>query len=490
MDTAVFNPGAPVGRPDGSHLCDKDELRTTFSLAMSAMYKAEVPLYGDLVRIVQNVNQTVAQKADVIVAERLDLERHGAIRLGKPAELQTVRRIFALIGLHPVGYYDLSKAGLPMHATAFRPLHQAALAKNPFRVFTTLLRLELLNPTVRDLAMSCLLRRNIFSDTLMELIEMGERQGGFFPEQGEQFVIEAMRTFRWQATAAATLEDYEVLKSEYPILADIACFNTAHINHLTPRTLDIELSEQAMRANGLAVKANIEGPPARANPILLRQTSFLALEESIKFRTASSSELVEGCHRARFGEIEQRGAAVTRKGRVLYDDIMARAMQRINQQASTGSEIATRILKEEFQSYPDDKDALIMQKLIFCTFHTTNKASSPGKTSIPATTSTKTVPVSDLLKQRIIEATPITYEDFLPLSAVGIFKSNLQRSASNNAGGGDRDSEFGFEPFEDQAGFEERLGCSVTDPDQLYMAAQTESLHRCAQELGLESIAL
>src|SRR5689334_5569368 len=101
-------------------LCDQDALRTTFALTMSMMYKNEVPLYADLVDIVQEVNRKVIEatahdKSPVarkwnLGEERLDLERHGAIRLGSPYELATVRRIFSLIGLHPVGYYDLSVA--------------------------------------------------------------------------------------------------------------------------------------------------------------------------------------------------------------------------------------------------------------------------------------------------------------------------------------------------------------------------------------------
>lgn len=97
---------------------DPDNLRTTFSLAMSAMYKQEVPLYGDLIRIVQEVNENtlrrsvdpkiVAIRNGDVASERLHVERHGAIRLGTPYELQTVRRIFAIMALSPVGYYDLS----------------------------------------------------------------------------------------------------------------------------------------------------------------------------------------------------------------------------------------------------------------------------------------------------------------------------------------------------------------------------------------------
>ncbi|RNK48461.1 2-oxoadipate dioxygenase/decarboxylase family protein, partial [Xanthomonas vasicola] len=69
---------------------------------------------------------------------------HGAIRVATAAELATLRRLFAVMGMQPVGYYDLSVAGVPVHSTAFRPIDEAALSANPFRVFTSLLRLELI----------------------------------------------------------------------------------------------------------------------------------------------------------------------------------------------------------------------------------------------------------------------------------------------------------------------------------------------------------
>ncbi len=36
------------------------------------------------------------------------MERHDAIRLGKPYELFTIRRLFKVMGMQPVGYYDLA----------------------------------------------------------------------------------------------------------------------------------------------------------------------------------------------------------------------------------------------------------------------------------------------------------------------------------------------------------------------------------------------
>ena len=37
-------------------------------------------------------------------------------------ELAGLRRLFAVMGMYPVGYYDLSPAGVPVHSTCFRPI--------------------------------------------------------------------------------------------------------------------------------------------------------------------------------------------------------------------------------------------------------------------------------------------------------------------------------------------------------------------------------
>ena len=129
-----------------------DEIRAGFSRAMSDMYKQEVPQYGTLMQLVAEVNSGTL-KSDADLAARLDRageldrlsdERHGAIRLGTEAELFDIGRLFAVMGMYPVGYYDLAVAGIPVHSTAFRPVDDAALSRNPFRVFTSLLRLDLI----------------------------------------------------------------------------------------------------------------------------------------------------------------------------------------------------------------------------------------------------------------------------------------------------------------------------------------------------------
>ncbi|KAH7127498.1 hypothetical protein EDB81DRAFT_143508 [Dactylonectria macrodidyma] len=464
---------------------NRDDLRTSFTLAMSAMYKTEVPLYGDLVRIVGDVNQStlgsaldpkvMAMRYGDVASSRLDVERHGAIRLGTPHELRTVRRIFALIGLYPVGYYDLSPAGLPMHATCFRPKTEVSLHKNPFRVFTSVLRPELIKDRrARDLALELLSNRNIFTDELMQLLSLGDAQSGrLTPDQGHRLVTEAMKTFSWHGTAAASHDDYQCLKDEHPILADIACFRSSHINHLTPRTLCITSAQDLMKAEGLMVKERIEGPPPRSCPILLRQTSFLAIEEPIKFLGTgdlASSSLVQGSHRARFGEIEERGAAVTPEGRRLYDELLDEAMiaaEKYPQDPS--SEEFDKLVGTVFKKYPDDWSELRRRGLIYCTFETTDKGT---KARLPK----RAFNLDTLLEQGLVEVFPMTYEDFLPLSAAGIFQSNL----------GSKSPLRDTQTHPDAEGLENVLGASLGDADAIYRTAQAESLVRCASKLGIE----
>lgn len=78
-----------------------DEIREHFSQAMSAMYQQEVPQYGTLLELVADVNLAVLennpqlheQLANADELARLNVERHGAIRVGTAEELATLRRM-------------------------------------------------------------------------------------------------------------------------------------------------------------------------------------------------------------------------------------------------------------------------------------------------------------------------------------------------------------------------------------------------------------
>lgn len=243
------------------------------------------------------------------------MERHGAIRVGRPDELRMLKRLFALMGMFPVGYYDLSTSGLPVHATAFRPIKQESLDKNPFRLFTSLLRPELIkDPKVRELALACLARRNVFTSECVQLVDKAEKQGGLIPDDAVQLVKAAIETFRWHSRSPVSKDEYAALASAHKLAADICSFSSIHLNHCTPRTLDIEAVQKGMAERGIPPKPVIEGPPPLPCPFLLRQTSFMAVKEPVEFLDESTGRYELGHHQARFGEIEQRSLALTLKG--------------------------------------------------------------------------------------------------------------------------------------------------------------------------------
>ncbi len=440
-----------------------DDIRSLFAQAMSTMYRTEVPLYGTLVDLVAEINDAVLTADPALVEQldrtderaRLDQERHGAIRVGTAEELATLGRLFAVMGMHPVGYYDLSVAGVPVHSTAFRPRTAKALAHNPFRVFTSLLRLELIeDAALRDEAARILAQRRIFTDTALALIAQAERDGGLDEADARRFVIESLETFRWHGDATVSLATYHALHDAHRLIADVVSFRGPHINHLTPRTLDIDAAQAAMLARGIDAKAVVEGPPPRRCPILLRQTSFKALQETVHFPAGDAADA--GTHTARFGEIEQRGLALTPKGRALYDQLLAQARDS-GGAGSTGQGYPTR-LAAAFQAFPDDHDTLRREGLGYYRYALTDA----GRGN-PAAIGD--LPAEALIGAGLASADPIVYEDFLPVSAAGIFQSNL---------GGEEQRAYAAHANRDA--FEQALGMRVDDEFAIYERLQAESL--------------
>jgi uncharacterized glyoxalase superfamily metalloenzyme YdcJ len=474
-----------------------DNIRTLFSQAMSTMYQKEVPQYGTLVDLVNDVNTEVLkvnvrlhdQLEQTDQLDRIGLERHGAIRVGTAYELTTLRRLFAVMGMQPVGYYDLSIANVPVHSTAFRPVEGSALAKNPFRIFTSLLRLELIeNQALRAQSQEILGSREIFTPLCLTLIDQFEQAGGLTPEQAKQFVNEALFTFKWHHDATVNEPTYQALRQAHPLIADVVCFRGPHINHLTPRTLDIDAVQQQMPSRGMAAKLTIEGPPQRKCPILLRQTSFMALSEKINFKESASAQglqatvakgiqasevtqsaAAKGTHTARFGEVEQRGLALTPAGRSLYDDLLSQV--RLNMQGVDKSDYARiypQVLAEVFKQFPDNWNALQKQGLgYFLAQPNLERLLNKPITSSPTW--------QQLVDDGYVSFEPITYEDFLPVSAAGIFQSNL----------GNENSAKNYHAASNQQSFHEALGATVQNEFELYAALEQASILKAKQALGV-----
>ncbi|MFI1073704.1 VOC family protein [Streptomyces puniciscabiei] len=456
------------------------QLRAAFAERLSHMYGQEVPAYTTLVEVSREVNEDVlrAQGAD---AERLGsigrvtAERHGAIRVGTPGELRQVARVFGALGMHPVGFYDLREAAasaVPVVSTAFRPVDGEELARNPFRVFTSMLTPA--DPRFFDAGLRARLEtflagRELFPPELLALADRAAAERELPADEGERFLQLAVHAFELSPEPVDKAW-YETLERISAVAADIGGVRSTHINHLTPRVLDIDELYRRMTERGVEMIDTIQGPPAWKGPdVLLRQTSFRALAEPRAMRTPDG-RVVSGALRVRFGEVEARGIALTREGRALYDELLGRVDAQASQHPSESrGEIARAVWERHM---PGSEEELAAEGLAYFTYRV-----HPGR---PRDGGRPAAGLGELLRQGWVRAEPIVYEDFLPRSAAGIFQSNL-------SGEGRRDNDRQGTAY-DADWLSGAIGRDVLDPFDLYAQQQNRSLAGVVRELGLTDI--
>jgi uncharacterized glyoxalase superfamily metalloenzyme YdcJ len=422
-------------------------LRARFAAALSEMYGREVPAYTTLVDVAAEINAALGGN------DRVTAERHGAIRVGTPQELRQVGHIFGGFGMYPVGFYDLRDTGsvaVPVVSTAFRPIDPNELELNPFRVFTSMLTVDddrFFSNELRQRLETFLAGRTLFEAELLELAVQAANQRGLPEPDADRFVGLATAAFEL-STEPTARQWYSELASVSAVAADIGGFTRTHINHLTPRVLDIDELYRRLQSRGLAMIDKIQGPPRWSGPdVLLRQTSFRALDETRPFIEPDGT-VSDGTTRVRFGEVEQRGVALTPLGRQRYDALMAQADE------ATASGLSWQDAGRavwEASDFPTDETGLRRAGLAYFTYEVTAAG--------------------------IVEATPIVYEDFLPRSAAGIFSSNL-------TGVGTMHGERTAAEY-DIYWLTATLEAVVHVPEELYAAQSRRSIHACCEQLGI-----
>jgi uncharacterized glyoxalase superfamily metalloenzyme YdcJ len=538
---------APAPGTSGA-FADKVQMQHRLFAELSAMFGKEVPLYDKSLLVNFHTNKAVCallsqlHQGFVITDEQLDKtsgERHGAIRIGRPDEYRWVARFFAQFAMEPHNFYDMTNVGSksqPIIATAFRsPLHPE------HRVFTSLLMTDYFDPDTRKRIEELLATRTVFSDAAKALIEKGERSGGLSLDDATALIAEGTgRIFKWTAQACDHALYKALSDAGFKIAADIACFRSHHLNHLTPNTFCMDLYTAAMkfamgemdqtafitRATGalerLAVFADrdymhltfkhlsakqidalkpgrlrpgsigqiisalvtrltepdlrlselkhagfkdfTEGP-SEDTPVLLRQDAYKALTEPVTFTNPDGS-VVQTVHTARFGEIEQRFYATTPAGRSLYDTCLT--------QADAAREKDPALPKRDFPAYqavyaapfkpfPKTLRELILAGLVYAHFSPTPAGLAAAKAGKLSTTDHLA-----LYRDGHLAADGLRYEDFLPVSAAGIFASNLNQYGTK--------STAATKPTYTQAQLEEVMGKKIITADATYAGLQAQSL--------------
>lgn len=536
---------------------DKIEMQHLLFAELSHLFGREVPLYDKSLLVNRVCNQTITKllatryrgfQLTEVQLEKTSGERHGAIRIGKPSEYRWVASYFAAFGLEPHNYYDMTNLGgksQPIVATAFRsPL------RPEHRIFCSLLMTDYFGPQTRERIEALLAPREVFSLRAQELIRKSQAQGGLNWEEARELIAEgANRIFKWTGQARDYQLYQDLTAGGFKIAADIACFNSHHLNHLTPNTLwmdlytaamkfcfgeleepafemraeralhallrsasrdylklhfkhlswaeiegfavvevtgrDIsnwvkELSQRLQRAdlalqqlNHAGFKDFTEGP-AEDTPVLLRQDSYKALTEPVEFQQTDGS-VVAAQHTARFGEIEQRFYATTPKGRALYDECLAAA--------DAMKQAQPDLIKTDFPAYqaayaqcfapfPKTLLELLRAGLIYGCYSVT-----PTGLGAAQVNAVPDLDLLELVERGYIYAEGVRYEDFLPISAAGIFASNLGQYGTK--------STAATKPIYTQQMLEAIMGKPIIDANVTYYGQEAESLLTVHRELGI-----
>lgn len=218
-----------------------------------------------------------------------------------------------------------------------------------------------------------------------------------------------------------------------------------------------------------------EGPP-EGTPILLRQDAYKALTESVTFQQPDGAT-VESSHTARFGEIEQRFYATTPKGRELYDKCLAASeAARAKNPSLVRQDYAAyqREFAQCFDAFPKKLSELLEQKLVYGRYSVTPKGlAAKSQKAIPANAD-----LDELVRLGFVHADGLRYEDFLPVSAAGIFASNLGQYGTKFSAA--------QKPVYTREMLEEILGKKIIESDDIYRWLQEESVRQVYAELGLE----
>jgi uncharacterized glyoxalase superfamily metalloenzyme YdcJ len=218
-------------------------------------------------------------------------------------------------------------------------------------------------------------------------------------------------------------------------------------------------------------KDSTEGP-AEDTPVLLRQDAYKALTEPVRF-TNPDGTTIDTTHTARFGEIEQRFYATTAIGRALYDKCLAEADANTAKDPGLAKRdwaAAEALYAKSFAPFPKTLKALLEQGLVYARY-------SPTSKGLAAKGSIRTTDILELCRLGFAQYEGLRYEDFLPVSAAGIFASNLNQYGTK--------STAAVKPIYTQSMLEDIMGKAIIDTDTAYRAMQAASLLDTYAALGL-----
>lgn len=438
-------------------------IRSELVRQILARFEQSMPIYADMMQVAGDINRRSGEDE----AKRLGRIMHAAIRCASDQELKTISDLFGLMDCHPVNYYDLRER-VSVESTAFRPTSPAEIELNGFRVFCSKLAMDCIPEEHRPFVESIVVRRQIFDEEFLKLLEVGQSQGGFDKEQADRFVKACVHVFSRPDEALVSLEEYEQLQAINKVAAQVLVSNSLAFNHLTPSVASVPAAHEELARRGIQTIPVWQGPVGK--DVILRQTSCLAPAITLKFPTGEG-DFVEADYQETFVEFEERLQALTPKGREWFEDLFDQGKQSLELKEGDPKYAdhyysAMRLALEEF---PSDPRKLWDENLAYFTFELKQPLQSLAA-DIGEDSS-----MNLLLDRDIVTLVPQQYEDFFGPAATNIFNSNIGLEDVSNVGIAKPDS---------QSQYEQALGREVVNMYDYYDEIQEASRQEICQKIA------
>lgn len=433
-------------------------IRTEIVHRILDQFAGSMPIYRDMIGVANDINAQAGEQE----AQRLGKIMHAAIRCASDEELQTIARIFHLMGNEPVNYYDLRER-VSVESTAFRPITVEEIQENGFRVFCSRLSLDCIPDESRPFIEKLIARRDIFCPELLKLIEQGESQGGFDEQQAEQFVVHCVQIFSRPEESLLSIEEYKQVQAINKVACQILVSNALAFNHLTPSVASVPTAHEEMLRRGIKTIPVWQGPVGK--DIVLRQTSCLAPPITLKFPSGDGT-FITAEYQETFVEFEERLQAPTAKGRELFEAMFDRGKQALKlKEGEPGyAEHYYETMRAALADFPQDPMQLWQEELAYFTFEVAEEAVADSED------------FDALVESGLVQLVPQQYEDFFGPAATNIFNSNIGLEGVSNVGVAKPDS---------QAAYEAALGREAVNMYDYYDGIQAASRLQVCQQLGL-----
>lgn len=437
---------------------ESDEIRLKYVQMISDLFHSRYSVYGVVFDIVRDVNNMAliqnASLYDEMVKkgqkQTFSQELSAHYILFNPGDLGIIRRIFAVMGLYPVGFYNLDLNGKSLASTLFKPLNKIALKQQPFRITVSLANQSFDNECEQHNVPK---NRLDLSEKFLGLLQKFEKYSALNELDVHYFIQELQENLHKPDYDMQCCEQRPFRSSMNQIRESIMIRSTSLACLNLPKVIE------ELKHFDLYAIDDLDGPSDRKHPLLFNKMNINLRSKHPDHQKSDSDNQNIPVFTI---QLEQRGLALTAKGHQFFKSILSNLKSRLEPRTRLSLVQKRKLMNQVFKRFPDSSYSLYRKGLAYFTFSV-----NPEIEIIDDRYWTEE-DLPRLIRSKRILLTPLIFED--------IYSSYSVHASSS------------FDFVEEKKSFEAYLGTCIHDEMRYYVLCQEQSLQTCLAILNSKVI--